>query len=245
MFQFNGQKALVTGATGAIGGAIARALHARGADVILSGTRESVLQQLCNELKERAHVIPCDLGQTQAVEELFPQAEAQVGPIDIIVNNAGVTRDNLIIRMKDEDWQTVIDINLSACFRLCRAAAKAMMKRRYGRIINITSVVGVTGNPGQANYCAAKAGLIGLSKSLAQEIASRGITVNCIAPGFIASSMTEVLPEAVKDKIKTGIPMGRMGTPEEIAGAAVFLASQEAAYITGQTLHVNGGMAMI
>lgn len=245
MFQFAGQKALITGATGAIGGAIARALHARGAEVILSGTRQDALQQLQTELKERVHVISCNLGEVQAVEELFPKVEEQVGPIDIVINNAGVTRDNLIIRMKDEEWQTVIDINLSACFRLCRAAAKAMMKRRYGRIINITSVVGVTGNPGQTNYCAAKAGLIGLSKSLAQEMASRGITVNCIAPGFIMSSMTGVLPETVKEKIKGGIPMGRMGTPEEIAGTAVFLSSQEAAYITGQTLHVNGGMAMI
>jgi len=245
MFQLTGQKALITGATGAIGGAIARALHARGAEVILSGTRQDVLEQLRTDLKERAHVIPCNLADVQAIEEIFPKAEEQVGPIDIIVNNAGITRDNLIIRMKDDDWQTVIDVNLSACFRLCRAAAKAMIKRRYGRIVNITSVVGITGNPGQTNYCAAKAGLVGLSKSLAQEMASRGITVNCIAPGFIASSMTEVLPDAVKEKIKSGIPMDRMGTPEEIASTAVFLASPEAAYITGQTLHVNGGMAMI
>lgn len=245
MFDLKGRRALVTGTTGAIGGAIAKALHSRGAEVVLSGTRKEQLEDLQRELKERVCVIPCNLSQTEEIEALFSKAEEQMGPIDILVNNAGVTRDNLMMRMKDEEWQTVIDINLSACFRLCRAAVKSMMKRRYGRIINISSVVGVAGNPGQANYCAAKAGLIGLSKALAQEVASRGITVNCIAPGFITSAMTDALSETVKNKILSGIPLARMGRADEIASAAVFLASQEADYVTGQTFHINGGMVMV
>lgn len=245
MFDLKGCRALVTGTTGAIGGAIAKALHSRGAEVVLSGTRKEQLEELQRELKERVCVIPCNLSQTEEIEALFSKAEEQMGPIDILVNNAGVTRDNLMMRMKDEEWQTVIDVNLSACFRLCRAAVKSMMKRRYGRIINISSVVGVAGNPGQANYCAAKAGLIGLSKALAQEVASRGITVNCIAPGFITSAMTDALSETVKNKILSGIPLARMGRADEIASAAVFLASQEADYITGQTFHINGGMVMV
>lgn len=245
MFNLTGRKALVTGATGGIGGAIARAFHAQGAEVILSGTRTEQLENLKKDLKERVHIISSDLSRAEEVEALFSKAEEQAGSIDILVNNAGVTRDNLMMRMKDEEWQTVIDINLAACFRLCRSAVKSMIKQRYGRIINITSVVGVAGNPGQANYCAAKAGLIGLSKALAQEVASRGITVNCIAPGFIASAMTHVLPEAVQGKILSTIPLARLGSAEEVASAAVFLASQESTYITGQTLHVNGGMVMI
>lgn len=245
MFNLKEQRALVTGATGGLGEAIARALHAGGAEVVLSGTRENKLQELQASLKDRSHIFPCDLSQAEAVEALIPEVEEKFGPLDIIVNNAGVTRDNLVLRMKDEDWQTVLDINLSACFRLSRAAVKSMMKRRYGRILNISSIVGVTGNPGQANYCAAKAGLIGMSKAMAQEVATRGITINCIAPGFIASAMTEVLPQPVKDKIMQGIPMARMGDPEDVAAAALFLVSREASYITGQTLHVNGGMVMV
>lgn len=245
MFDLTGQRALVTGATGGLGSAIAQALHKSGAEVVLSGTRENKLQELQASFQVRAHILPCDLSQSAAVETLIPEAEEKFGPLDIIVNNAGVTRDNLVMRMKDEDWQAVLDINLSACFRLSRAAVKSMMKRRYGRIINITSIVGITGNAGQANYCAAKAGLIGMSKAMAQEIAGRGITINCIAPGFITSAMTEDLPQSIKDKIMSEIPMARMGNPDDIAAAALFLASREAGYITGQTLHVNGGMAMI
>jgi 3-oxoacyl-[acyl-carrier protein] reductase len=248
MFQLTDQTALMTGASGGIGGAIARAFHAQGATIALSGTREDVLQTLAAELRTTGsspiHVIPCNLSDPNAVEALFPKAEELMGKVDILVNNAGITRDGLTVRMNDEDWAQVLDVNLTSSFRLCRAALKAMMKRRQGRIINISSIVGVTGNAGQANYAATKAGLIGLSKSLAQEVASRGITVNCIAPGFITSSMTGALPDKVKENILASVPQGRMGSPEEIAAGAVYLASPEAAYITGQTLHINGGMLM-
>ena len=245
MFDLTGKTALVTGASGGIGGAIAEALHAQGAKVALSGTRRQPLDDLAAKLGERAIVIPANLSSPEEVEQLAKDAEAQLGSLDILVNNAGLTKDGLVMRMKDEDWQTVIDVNLTAAFRLCRAAVRGMMKRRHGRIVNITSVVGVTGNPGQVNYCASKAGLIGMSKSLAQEVASRGITVNCIAPGFITSAMTEALNDDQKNRILGGIPTGRMGEVGEIAAAAIYLASAEAAYVTGQTLHVNGGMAMI
>jgi 3-oxoacyl-[acyl-carrier protein] reductase len=245
MFDLTGKTALVTGASGGIGGAIAEALHAQGATVALSGTRRQPLDDLAAKLGERVHVIPANLSVADEVEQLAKQAEAALGSLDILVNNAGLTKDGLVMRMKDEDWETVIDVNLTAAFRLSRAAVRGMMKRRHGRIINITSVVGVTGNPGQVNYCASKAGLIGLSKSLAQEVASRGITVNCIAPGFITSAMTDALNDDQKSRILGGIPAGRMGEVVEIASAAVYLASTEAAYVTGQTLHVNGGMAMI
>jgi 3-oxoacyl-[acyl-carrier protein] reductase len=249
MFQLNGQTALITGASGDIGSAIARTLYAQGATIAISGTRREILEKLATELKTKdrenqVHILPCNLGEPNAVEALFPAAEELMGKVDVLVNNAGITRDGLTIRMKDEDWEQVLDINLTASFRLCRFALKSMMKRRMGRIINISSVVGVTGNAGQVNYAASKAGLIGLSKSLAQEVASRGITVNCIAPGFITSAMTESLSEGVKEKILSSVPQGRMGTPEEIAAAVAYLASSEAAYITGQTLHVNGGMLM-
>ena len=245
MFDLTGKTALVTDASGGIGGAIAEALHAQGATVALSGTRRQPLDDLAAKLGDRVHVIPANLSVAEEVEQLAKEAEAQLGSLDILVNNAGLTRDGLVMRMKDEDWESVIDVNLTAAFRLCRAAVRGMMKRRHGRIINITSVVGVTGNPGQVNYCASKAGLIGMSKSLAQEVASRGITVNCIAPGFITSAMTEALNDDQKNRILGGIPSGRMGEVVEIASAAVYLASAEAAYVTGQTLHVNGGMAMI
>jgi len=245
MFDLTGKTALVTGASGGIGGAIAEALHAQGASVALSGTRRQPLDDLAAKLGSRVHVIPANLSVAEEVEQLAKDAEAQLGSLDILVNNAGLTKDGLVMRMKDEDWDTVIDVNLTAAFRLCRAAVRGMMKRRHGRIINITSVVGVTGNPGQVNYCASKAGLIGMSKSLAQEVASRGITVNCIAPGFITSAMTEALNDDQKSRILGNIPAGRMGDSAEIASAAVYLASVEAAYVTGQTLHVNGGMAMI
>ncbi|MBF0332983.1 MAG: 3-oxoacyl-[acyl-carrier-protein] reductase [Alphaproteobacteria bacterium] len=245
MFDLSGRKALVTGASGGIGGAIARALHGRGAIVTLSGTRREALDGLAAELGERAHVAPCDLGDSASVEALGKEAEAAMGGLDILVNNAGLTRDGLILRMKDEDWQSVIDVNLTATFRLCRAAVKGMMKRRFGRIVNIASIVGVTGNPGQVNYAASKAGMIGLTKSLAAEVGSRGITVNCVAPGFITTAMTEALNDDQRARLLAGIPAGRMGEPAEIAAAVVYLASGEAAYVTGQTLHVNGGMAMI
>lgn len=245
MFDLTGKAALVTGASGAIGGAIARALHAQGAKVGLSGTRRDALEALATSLGTHAQVLPCDLTDTLAVDELVGTAEAALGSVDILVNNAGLTRDGLALRMKDEDWQKVLDVDLSAAFRLCRSVLRGMMKRRWGRIVNITSIVGVTGNPGQANYAAAKAGLIGMSKALAQEVASRGITVNCVAPGFIVSAMTEALPEAQKEKLLGAIPLGRMGDAADIAAATVYLASNEAAYVTGQTLHVNGGMAMI
>jgi len=245
MFDLTGKSALVTGASGGIGGAIARALHRQGATVGLSGTRTEPLEKLKAELGERAHVLPADLGDPVAIEALLKSADAALGGIDILINNAGLTRDNLAMRMKDEDWQTVIDVNLTAGFRLARGAMRGMMKKRWGRIIGITSVVGVTGNPGQANYAAAKAGMIGMSKSLAQEVASRNITVNCVAPGFIETQMTGVLNEDQKARIMTAIPAGRLGQSDEIAAAVVYLASPEAAYVTGQTIHVNGGMAMI
>lgn len=246
MFTLNGKRALVTGASGGLGSAIARALYEQGASVALSGTKVDALEKLKAELGERAFVTPANLSEANAPAELIAKAEAAMGGgIDILVNNAGLTRDGLSMRMKDEDWQTVIDVNLTATFRLCRAAIKGMMSRRTGRIINITSVVGVTGNAGQTNYAASKAGLIGMSKSLAQEIAGRGITVNCVAPGFIVSAMTDVLPDAIKEKVKTAIPMARMGEGKDIAAGVVYLASDEAAYVTGQTLHINGGMAML
>jgi 3-oxoacyl-[acyl-carrier protein] reductase len=245
MFDLGGKSALVTGASGGIGGAIAKALHAQGATVGLSGTRVEPLEKLKAELGERAHVLPADLGDPAAIEALLKAADAALAGIDILINNAGLTRDNLALRMKDEDWQKVIDVNLTAGFRLARGAMRGMMKKRWGRIIGITSVVGVTGNPGQANYAAAKAGMIGMSKSLAQEVASRGITVNCVAPGFIETQMTGALNEDQKARILTAVPAGRLGQSDEIAAAVVYLASPEAAYVTGQTLHVNGGMAMI
>lgn len=245
MFDLSGKTALVTGATGGIGGAVARALHAAGAKVVLSGTRQAALDALAAEL-DGAVGVACNLSDAAAVDNLVAAAEEAAGaPLDILVANAGVTKDQLLMRMKDEDWQSVIQINLESYFRLSRAAAKGMMKRRAGRIIGITSVVGVTGNPGQTNYAASKAGMIGFSKSLAQEIGSRGITVNCVAPGFIESPMTDVLNEAQREAILTKIPAGRLGRGEEIAASVVYLASDEAAYVTGQTLHVNGGMAMI
>ena len=243
MFSLKGKTALVTGASGGIGGAIVRALAAQGAIVGLSGTRKEALEALSADVAGR--VLPCNLADVTAVEQLIKDAEAALGSVDILVNNAGLTRDGLVLRMKDEDWQTVIDVNLGAAFRLSRAVLRGMMKRRFGRIINISSIVGVTGNPGQVNYAASKAGMIGMSKALAQEVASRGITVNSIAPGFITSAMTDDLTEDQKAKLLAGIPQGRMGEPGEVAAAVVYLASDEAAYVTGQTLHINGGMAMI
>jgi 3-oxoacyl-[acyl-carrier protein] reductase len=245
LFSLEGKRALVTGASGGIGGAIAAALHRQGAAVTLSGTRADALRALAARLGERAYVAPANLADSAAVDALVPEAERLMGGIDILVNNAGLTRDGLAVRMKDEDWQAVIRVNLEAAFRLSRAALKGMMRQRFGRIIAITSVVGVTGNAGQANYAASKAGLIGMSKALAQEVASRGITVNCVAPGFIASPMTDQLNEKQRDTILASIPAGRLGTGEEVAGAVVYLASDAAAYVTGQTLHVNGGMAMV
>jgi len=245
MFDLTGKTALVTGASGGIGGAIARALHAAGAVVGLSGTREAPLQALAAELGGRAHVLPANLADAASVEALPKAAMAAMGGLDILVNNAGITRDNLVLRLSDEDWLAVLEVNLTSAFRLAKAAIKPMMKARWGRIITITSVVGATGNPGQANYAAAKAGLVGLSKSLAQEVASRGITVNCVAPGFIATPMTEALTDEQKARILADIPTGRMGTPDDIAAAVRYLASPEAGYVTGATLHVNGGMAMI
>ena len=245
MFDLTGKAALVTGASGGIGGAIATALHEAGAVVGLSGTREAPLAELAAALGGRAHVLPCDLSDMAAVEALPKRAAEAMGSLDILVNNAGITRDNLFMRMSDEDWQSVIDVNLTSAFRLCRGAVRGMMKARWGRIVNITSVVGTAGNPGQANYCAAKAGLTGMSKALAQEVASRGITVNCIAPGFIATAMTDKLNDEQKGRITASIPTGRMGAPEEIASAVLYLASVEAGYVTGATLHVNGGMDMV
>jgi 3-oxoacyl-[acyl-carrier protein] reductase len=244
MFDLTGKTALVTGASGGIGAAIARALHAQGAAVGLHGTRRDALDALAAELGARAHVLPCDLADAAATEKLVPDAEAALGGLDILVNNAGITRDGLVLRMKDQDFWDVLNINLGVAFRLSRAAVKGMMKKRWGRIVNISSVVGATGNPGQVNYVAAKAGLIGMTKSLAQEVASRGITVNAVAPGFIASAMTDKLNDDQRARILGSIPLGRMGEGADIGAAVAYLASQEAAYVTGQTLHVNGGMAM-
>ncbi|MFO1144745.1 MAG: 3-oxoacyl-[acyl-carrier-protein] reductase [Amaricoccus sp.] len=245
MFDLSGKAALVTGASGGIGGAIARALHAQGAAVALSGTRVGPLEALADEFGERAHVVPCDLSDGAAVEGLPKAAAAAMGQVDILVNNAGITRDQLFMRMSDADWDAVIAVNLTSVMRLSRGVLRGMMKARWGRIVSVSSIVGVTGNPGQGNYAASKAGVIGMSKSLAQEVASRGITVNVIAPGFIATAMTDKLSDEQKARIDAQIPAGRMGTADEIAAAAVYLASAEAAYVTGQTLHVNGGMAMI
>jgi 3-oxoacyl-[acyl-carrier protein] reductase len=245
MFALNGRKALVTGATGGIGGAIARALHAQGAIVTLSGTRLEALDALASDLGERVHVAGANLSDKDSLEALIPAAESAMGGLDILVNNAGITRDNLFLRMKDEEWEAVLAVNLTAAFRLSRAAVKGMMRRRHGRIVNIGSVVGSTGNPGQGNYAAAKAGLIGLSKALAAEVASRNITVNVVAPGFIASPMTDALNEKQREAILAMVPAGRLGAGADVAAAVVYLASDEAAYVTGQTLHVNGGMAMI
>ena len=245
MFDLSGKRALITGATGGIGAEIARALHARGAIVTLSGTRANVLEEVRASLGERAHVVACNLSDRDEVEKLVPAAEDAMGGIDILVNNAGITRDGLAMRMKIEDWQAVIDVNLTAAFTLTKACMRTMMKQRWGRVINISSVVGVTGNPGQVNYCASKAGMIGMSKSLAHEVASRNITVNCIAPGFIETAMTDELNDKQKEAILTTVPAGRLGQAVEIASGAVYLASDEAAYVTGQTLHINGGMAML
>lgn len=245
MFDLSGRTALVTGASGGIGRAISQALSEAGAKVALSGTREAVLQEVAATLKGETAIVPCNLSDPAAVDALVGQAEAAIGPLDILVANAGITRDKLLIQMKDEDWSDVLNVNLGSYFRLSKSAVRGMMKRRHGRIIGITSIVGVTGNPGQANYCASKAGMIGFTKSLAQEVASRGITANMIAPGFIESPMTDVLPEAQKQALLGQIPSGRLGQGSDIAAAAVYLASNEAAYVTGQTLHVNGGMAMI
>lgn len=245
MFDLTGRTALVTGATGGIGAAIARALHGAGATVALSGTREGVLEELAASLGARAHVTACNLADRAAVAGLPARAEEAMGGLDILVNNAGLTRDNLAMRMKDEEWDEVLAVNLTAGFMLARAALKGMMKRRFGRIVGITSVVGATGNAGQANYAASKAGMIGMTKSLAQEVASRGITVNCVAPGFIATAMTDALNERQREAILGNVPAGRLGDAGDVAAAVAFLASDEAAYVTGQTLHVNGGLAMI
>ncbi len=245
MFDLTGKRALVTGASGGLGGAIARALHGQGASVGLSGTRLAALEALAQELGARAFVLPCDLSDRPSVEALVPAAEAALGGVDILVNNAGVTRDNLFMRMKDEEWDQVIAINLTAAFRLARACLRGMMRRRHGQIISISSVVGVIGNPGQGNYAAAKAGMIGMSKALAAEVASRNITVNCVAPGFITSPMTEALTDKQRESLLATVPMGRLGSADDIGAAVVYLASDQAGYITGQTLHVNGGIAMI
>lgn len=245
MFDLNGMTALVTGASGGIGSAVAKALAQQGARVALTGTREEALRKVQAEVGGDSVILPCNLSDAAAVDALVPKAVEALGKIDILINNAGVTRDNLAMRMKDDEWSDVIRINLEAAFRLARAALKPMMRARYGRIISVTSVVGATGNPGQANYAASKAGIVGMSKALAQEVASRGITVNCIAPGFISSPMTDVLPEAQKEALLGRIPIGKLGEGADIASAAVYLASREASYVTGQTLHVNGGMAML
>ncbi|WP_310496769.1 3-oxoacyl-[acyl-carrier-protein] reductase [Sandarakinorhabdus sp.] len=245
MFDLTGMTALVTGASGGIGSSVARALAARGARVALSGTREDALAAVQAQIGGDTVVLPCNLSDSAAVDALVPQAVTAMGRLDILVNNAGITRDNLAMRMKDEEWDAVIRVNLEGAFRLSRAACKPMMKARFGRIISITSVVGVTGNPGQANYAAAKAGLIGMSKALAQELGSRQITVNCVAPGFITSPMTDALAEAQKTALMARIPAGRLGAGDDIAAGVVYLASREAGYVTGQTLHINGGMAMI
>ncbi len=245
MFNLSGKTALVTGATGGIGGAIAKALHGAGAHVGISGRNTEKLEALAAELGDRVSILPADLSDPEGGVNLVKAADEAMGQIDILVNNAGLTRDNLSMRMKDEEWQEVIDVNMTATFKLAKAVQRGMMKRRNGRIINVASIVGVTGNPGQCNYVASKAGMIGWSKAMAQEVASRGITVNCIAPGFIATAMTDALDDSQKDRINSGIPAGRMGSSEDIAAAALYLASTEAAYVTGQTIHVNGGMAML
>jgi 3-oxoacyl-[acyl-carrier protein] reductase len=245
MFDLTGKNALVTGASGGIGADIARALHGAGATVGLSGTRTEPLEALAGELGERAHVLPCNLSDFAAVDALPKQAAEAMGSVDILVNNAGITRDNLFMRMSDEEWQSVIDVNLTATFKLCKGVLRGMMKARWGRIVNISSVVGATGNPGQGNYAASKAGMVGMSKSLAYEVASRGITVNAVAPGFIATAMTDKLTDDQKTAILGQIPAGRMGDPAEIAAAVLYLSSPEAGYVTGATLHVNGGMAML
>ena len=245
MFDLTGKTSLITGASGGIGAAIARALHAQGAVVALSGTRRDALDKLASELVERVHVLPADLSHPDAAAALIAAAEAAMGKVDILINNAGLTKDGLAMRMSDADWSKVLDVDLGAPFRLSRAALKLMMRRKYGRIINIGSIVGAIGNPGQANYCAAKAGLTGLTKSLAQEIASRNITVNLVAPGFIATPMTDALSDAQKADLSAKIPLGRLGTPEDVAASVVYLASDEAAWVTGSTIHINGGMAMI
>ncbi len=245
MFSLEGKKALVTGASGGIGGAIAEALHAQGATLALSGTRTGPLEELRDRLGERASIHPCNLSDMDAVDALPKEVDAALDGLDILVNNAGITRDNLFMRMKDEEWDQVIAVNLTATFRLCRASLRGMMKRRYGRIVNITSVVGTTGNPGQGNYCASKAGVVGMSKSLAQEVASRNITVNAVAPGFIATPMTDGLTDDQKSRILQTVPVGKLGDPVDVAAAVAYLASNEAGYVTGQTVHVNGGMAMI
>jgi 3-oxoacyl-[acyl-carrier protein] reductase len=245
MFDLSGKTALVTGASGGIGGAIACALHGAGAKVMLHGTRRPALDALATSLRERVFTVAADLSDAAAADTLVKTAEEAMGQLDILVNNAGLARDMLAMRMKDEDWQKVIDIDLTAGFRLARASLRGMVRRRWGRIIAITSIVGTTGNPGQANYAAAKAGMVGMSKALAAEVAQRGITVNCVAPGFIATAMTDALTDEQKSRIAAAIPMGRIGTPEEVAAGVLFLASEEARYVTGQTLHINGGMAMI
>ena len=245
MFDLKGKKSIVTGASGGLGSSIARALHAQGAEVVLSGTRTAPLEELAASLGERAHVVPCNLSELTTVDALPKTASELMGGVDILINNAGVTRDNIFMRMSDEEWQSVIDINLTSTMKLSRAVLRGMMKARWGRIINISSIVGATGNPGQANYAASKAGMIAMSKSLAAEVASRGITVNAIAPGFITSAMTDKLTDDQKSKIMAQIPAGRMGSGDEIAAAVVYLASEQAGYVTGSTLHVNGGMAML
>jgi 3-oxoacyl-[acyl-carrier protein] reductase len=244
MFDLSGRTALVTGASGGIGDAIARQLHGQGATVVLSGRRQDALTALADSLGERARVEVAELAEPQAAARLIEAAEAE-GGVDLLINNAGLTRDNLALRMKDEDWQTVLDVNLSAGFRLIRAALRGMMRRRWGRVVNITSIVALTGNPGQANYAAAKAGMIGMTKSLAAEVASRGITVNCVAPGFIETAMTDALSEQQRARLLERVPVGRLGCAADVAAAVGYLVSEEAAYVTGQTLHVNGGMAMI
>ncbi|WP_040611009.1 3-oxoacyl-[acyl-carrier-protein] reductase [Oceaniovalibus guishaninsula] len=245
MFDLTGKAALVTGASGGIGAQIARTLHGAGAAVVLSGTREGPLDDLARDLGDRAWAVPCDLSDADALAALPGRAADAAGSLDILVNNAGITRDGLMLRMSDDDWQAVLDVNLTAVFRLTRASLRGMMKARWGRIVNISSIVGQTGNPGQANYAAAKAGMVAMSKSLASEVASRGITVNNVAPGFIATAMTDKLTDRQRDDLLAGVPAGRMGTPEEIAAAVLYLASSEAGYVTGATLHVNGGMSMV